>query len=186
MNYESYPRTGTSAARDADPRLAETVTGPVLSGEPANLATARFIARLTDDLVKVPGTNIGVGLDGVVGLVPGVGDLVGTALSSIILVESVRNRVPMHVLGRMGWNLVVDTGLGFVPVAGDVLDVAHRANRKNARLLEKAVAEGKQVSKDVKSYAIRAGITVGAMILALATVTVFAIWLLLKLLGLLL
>ncbi len=93
-----------------------------------------------DDAVTVPGTQIGLGLDAVIGLVPGVGDLAGSAISGVIVYDAVRCRVPVPVLGRMGWNLLLDAGLGLLPVAGDLADVAHRANRKNFRLLEAAVA----------------------------------------------
>lgn len=102
----------------------------------ADLALSRKAARLLDDLVKVPGTDVGIGADAVIGLVPGVGDLLGSTLSGVIVYDAVRCRVPVPTLARMGWNLLVDAGLGLVPVGGDLLDVAHRANRKNLRLLE--------------------------------------------------
>ncbi len=111
--------------------------GPVRT---ADLRTSRQLARLMDDLVTVPGTQVGVGLDALIGLVPGIGDVVGSTLSGAIVYDAVRCRVPVPTLGRMGWNLLLDAGLGLVPFAGDLVDVAHRANRKNFRLLEKAVA----------------------------------------------
>lgn len=104
------------------------------------LAFSRRLAILMDDLVRIPGTRQGVGLDALIGLVPGVGDLVGSGLSGAIMFDAVRARVPIPVLALMAWNLLVDALLGLVPFAGDVLDVAHRANRRNYRLLERAVA----------------------------------------------
>lgn len=103
---------------------------------------SRRFARLLDDAARVPGTNIGIGLDAAFGLVPGVGDLAGSAIGAVIVSDAVRCRVPTPVLARMGWNLLVDAGLGLVPVAGDVLDVAHRANRANLRLLERSLEQG--------------------------------------------
>ena len=117
-----------------------------------DITMSRTLARFTDDLIRVPGANFGIGADAVVGLIPGVGDLIGTGLSSAIMVDAVRQRVPIPVLARMGWNLLVDTGLGFVPVVGDAADVMHRANRKNYRLLEKCVAEGRHVDVSAKGY----------------------------------
>ena len=117
-----------------------------------DIAMSRTLARFSDDLVTIPGTTIGVGADALVGLIPGVGDLIGTGLSSAIMVDAVRQRVPIPTLARMGVNLLVDTGLGFVPVVGDAADVVHRANRKNYRLLEKAVAEGRHVDVSAKGY----------------------------------
>lgn len=103
---------------------------------------SRHFAKILDDAVTVPGTNIGIGLDAVVGLVPGIGDLAGSAMSAVIVTDAVRCRVPVPVLGRMGWNLLVDAALGLVPVGGDLLDVAHRANRSNLRLLEQSIEQG--------------------------------------------
>lgn len=100
---------------------------------------SRRLAVLMDDLVTIPGTKQGVGLDALVGLIPGVGDLVGSGLSGAIMLDAVRARVPVPVLARMAWNLLLDALLGLVPLAGDLIDVAHRANRKNYRLLEKSV-----------------------------------------------
>lgn len=148
-----------------------------------DISTSRALARLTDDLVKVPGTQFGVGLDSLIGLVPGVGDLVGTGLSSAILVDAVRQRVPLHILARMGFNMLIDTGLGFVPVVGDAADVVHRANRKNYRLLENAVAEGKHVDADVRTYVTRAVLMVVAFVVAALVMVGLLVFGVLKLIG---
>ena len=101
---------------------------------------SRRLAVVMDDLVRIPGTRQGVGLDALLGLVPGLGDLLGSGISGAILFDAVRARVPVPVLARMAWNLLLDAVLGLVPLAGDLLDVAHRANLRNYRLLERAVA----------------------------------------------
>ncbi len=106
---------------------------------PERLARSRRLAVLTDDLVRIPGTRRGVGLDAVIGLVPGVGDLAGSGISGVIMMDAVRSRVPVPVLALMAWNLLVDAALGLVPFVGDLADVAHRANRRNYLLLEAAV-----------------------------------------------
>lgn len=93
-----------------------------------------------DDLVRIPGTDRGVGFDALLGLVPGIGDLLGSGISGAIMIDAVRARVPVPTLARMAWNLLLDALLGVVPLVGDLLDVAHRANRRNYRLLEAAVA----------------------------------------------
>ena len=80
-----------------------------------DVAMSRQLARVMDDAVTIPGTRIGLGLDAVIGLVPVVGDAVGSALSSVIVRDAIRARVPMVVLAVMGLNLVVDAVLGFVP-----------------------------------------------------------------------
>lgn len=151
-----------------------------LSGD---LALSRTLAWLTDDLVRVPGTGFGVGFDAVIGLVPGIGDVLGTGLSGVLMVDAVRHRVPLPVLTRMGGNLLLDAALGLFPVIGDAADVAHRANRKNYRLLEDAVAAGRRVDTDVPGYLVRAtAIVVGSVATSLA-VAGFVVWGLLRVLG---
>ena len=92
-------------------------------------------------------------------------------------------RVPLPVLARMGWNLLVDTGLGFIPVIGDAADVAHRANRKNYRLLERCVREGRHVDVDVPGYVVQAVAMVVAFIACSLAAVVLAIWGLLRVIG---
>ena len=100
-----------------------------------DLALSRRLAVLMDDAVTVPGTKVGLGLDALIGLVPGIGDALGSGLSGVIVYDAIRARVPMPMLALMGLNLLVDAMLGVVPGIGDLLDVAHRANRKNVRML---------------------------------------------------
>jgi hypothetical protein len=104
---------------------------------PKELAQVRAIARLMDNAVPIPGTNFRVGLDAVLGLIPGVGDLLSGLIGSYILLTAARLGVPKVVLARMLLNVGADAALGVVPVAGDVLDAAWRTNAKNARLLER-------------------------------------------------
>ena len=118
----------------------DAVVGRPVPPSTPSLRASRRLAVLLDDLVRIPGTKQGVGLDALLGLVPGVGDLVGSGISGAIMFDAVRARVPVPVLAQMAWNLLLDAALGLVPLVGDVVDVAHRANVRNYRLLEKAVA----------------------------------------------
>ncbi len=93
------------------------------------------IATLLDGLFTVPGTRIRVGLDSIIGLLPGIGDVAGLLLGGTILVESVRVGAPGSLIARMLSNIVVDTVGGAVPVVGDLFDVAFRSHARNARLL---------------------------------------------------
>ena len=102
-------------------------------------ATRRRLARLAwllDSSIKLPVGNFRIGLDALIGLVPGIGDVAGMAMSSYIVGEAARLGAPRSVLMRMGWNVVVETLIGIIPVAGDVFDMAWRANLRNVRLLE--------------------------------------------------
>ncbi len=93
------------------------------------------LAGLLDDRYRIPGTNVRFGLDAIVGLVPGVGDLAGAALSGYIVLEGRRLGVPKRVLLKMLKNVAVDAALGAVPVIGDLADIQWKANRKNVHLL---------------------------------------------------
>jgi hypothetical protein len=93
-----------------------------------------FLSRLMDDLVPLPGTGRRVGLDAVVGIIPGVGDLATAAVGAWIIAEARRFGLPGPVIGRMVVNLALDLVVGVVPILGDLFDVAFRANRRNLDL----------------------------------------------------
>lgn len=133
------------------------------------LALSRRLAVVMDDLVPIPGTRRGIGLDALIGLVPGIGDLAGSGISAVIMYTAVRSRVPVPVLARMAWNLLLDAVLGLVPVAGDLADVAHRANLRNYRLLEAAVAADPDPKPPTAGYLLAALLlTVLPLVLAVA------------------
>jgi Domain of unknown function (DUF4112) len=93
------------------------------------------LSVLLDTALVIPGTNIRFGADAIIGLVPGIGDTITTALSAYIVYEAYRLGAPRHLVARMIANVALDGVVGAVPVAGDVLDVFWRANRRNMRLL---------------------------------------------------
>jgi hypothetical protein len=95
----------------------------------------RQLAYLLDDRFRIPGTRYRIGLDGLIGLVPGIGDAVTTLLALYIVLEARRLGVPVTKLGRMSLNVGLDAVLGAVPLLGDVFDVAWKANRRNLRLV---------------------------------------------------
>ena len=99
------------------------------------IARLETLANLLDTAILIPGTNIRFGADAIIGLVPGLGDLVTTALSLYIVREAGALGAPRHLVLRMLGNVAVDGILGVVPLAGDVLDVMWRANRRNMDLL---------------------------------------------------
>ncbi|MDR7251121.1 hypothetical protein J2X46_000093 [Nocardioides sp. BE266] len=141
---------------------------------------SRQLAKVMDDAVTVPGTRFGVGLDAVIGLVPGIGDAVGSALSSVIVRDAILARVPMVVLARMALNLVVDALLGLLPGIGDLLDVAHRANRKNLHLLLRELEKEPLREPPTPAYIAGALALTVVPILAGLAVAVFTIVLLVR------
>ena len=99
------------------------------------IARIEWLSTLLDTALVVPGTNIRFGLDALIGLVPGIGDIVSTALSLYIVREARAIGAPRLLVARMLANVALDGVVGAVPVAGDLFDVAFRANRRNVALL---------------------------------------------------
>lgn len=102
----------------------------------AALRRLRFVGRMLDSAVRVPGTNFRVGLDPVLGLVPGGGDAVAGALSLYIVAEAAYLGVPTPTVVRMLANVGVDVAVGSIPLIGDVFDAVWKANERNVALLE--------------------------------------------------
>ena len=96
------------------------------------------VARLAywlDDRFRIPGTRRRVGLDGLLGLIPGFGDTATTLIAAYVVFEAARLGVPKTMLARMLANIGVDFAVGLVPLVGDLADLAWKANRRNARML---------------------------------------------------
>ncbi|HXH06260.1 MAG TPA: DUF4112 domain-containing protein, partial [Vicinamibacterales bacterium] len=108
----------------------------------ADLDDLRRLARLLDAAVRIPGTRIRVGLDPLVGLIPGLGDVVSPLFTGLVLVHAWRRRVPAVVMARMLVNAGLDALLGAVPVVGDAADIFWKAASANVRLLERHAEPG--------------------------------------------
>lgn len=92
--------------------------------------------RVLDSALAIPGTRVQVGLDPVLGLVlPGVGDAISGVVSLSVLFLALQYRVPSRVLGRMVWNVSVDSAVGAIPIVGDIFDFTWKANELNFELL---------------------------------------------------
>ena len=112
-----------------------------------------YLSHILDDFLRIPGTNIRFGLDGVIGLIPGIGDILGAMASWIIILAAWMRGVPNITLARMLANVAIETIVGAVPVLGDAFDVAWKANRRNFALLQRTTeapvtAIRKQKSRD--------------------------------------
>jgi hypothetical protein len=101
------------------------------------LARFEALAKLLDIAFILPGTKIRYGIDGIIGLIPVVGDLLATAFSLWLVREARALGAPWHVTARMLGNVAVDGVVGMVPLAGDAFDVLFRANMRNVRLLRR-------------------------------------------------
>jgi hypothetical protein len=100
-----------------------------------------ILSHLLDDCFRIPGTQIRFGLEGIIGLVPGFGDVLHGIASSLIVVAAWVRGLPYATLVRMLFNLLLDVGIGAVPFVGDIFDIAWKANRRNYALLTRHIAE---------------------------------------------
>lgn len=125
------------APQSGPPKAPELTTVKVLpsQAEQAELNIVRAIANVMDEAVPIPGTKLTFGLDALLGLIPGIGDLGSAAVSAYLIRAAQRLNVPSVVQFRMLLNILADTLIGLVPVVGDYLDILFKANVKNARLI---------------------------------------------------
>jgi hypothetical protein len=150
---------------------------PLATADPRTRRLHR-LAWLLDDLVRVPGTSRRFGLDPVLGLIPGGGDIAGGVLSAYLVIAASRLGAPSSVILRMGWNIVVDAVLGAVPLLGDLFDASWKANRRNVALLERHLEQPGDARRS--SRLVLAGVLLGitAAIVGMATLTILAVrWL---------
>jgi Domain of unknown function (DUF4112) len=102
---------------------------------PADLVALRRFAYLMDEAVAIPGTRRRIGVDAAVGLIPGIGDIIGGLLSAWIVISAVRHRVSPLKITRMMINILLDVGLGSIPVIGDFFDFLFEENVMNLQIL---------------------------------------------------
>ena len=100
-----------------------------------SLARLTMLAKLLDSAFLIPGINRRVGLDAVIGLIPGIGDAISTLLASYIIWEARQLGLPRWKIARMIGNVAVDTAIGAIPVAGDAFDLFFKANERNLRII---------------------------------------------------
>jgi len=95
-----------------------------------------LLSHVLDDWFRIPGTSIRFGIDGIVGMIPGVGDILGGIASCIIVLAAWFRGVPNITVARMVVNVAIEVAVGTIPFVGDVFDIAWKANRRNYKLLE--------------------------------------------------
>lgn len=108
---------------------------------------SRKFAELLDSRFTLPGTKIKIGIDPIIGLVSGIGDLAGASLSLYFMFMATKKGAGVSILLRMFVNILADLAIGTIPVLGDMFDIAWKANLRNARLLEKLEKNPEQTEK---------------------------------------
>ena len=147
-----------------------------------DVARSRALARVLDSAVGIPGTRIRMGLDAILGLIPGAGDMVGATLSGYIVLAAVRAGASRAVLLRMIGNIAIDTVIGSVPLLGDLFDVGFKANMRNAAILERLNTEPAAVTKNSRRLAVMVVVLLLVLIAALGVLGFLALRLVWRLL----
>ncbi len=142
------------------------------------VATAEFLAKILDTTIKIPGTPFYVGLDPLLGLIPGIGDMIANLIGTVILILAARLRVPQIVIARMSLNLLINGTVGAVPILGDLFSIWFRSHARNAELLRRAATQPYQETQQARLYVVGIiGGTVVLLMLAIAAV----LWVVVKL-----
>lgn len=152
---------------------------PLTSVDRRRVEALRRWAGLLDSAFGIPGTRVRFGVDAILGLVPGLGDAFSGVFSLILIVHAARLGLPRIVLARMGANVLIDVLIGVIPLAGDLFDVAWKANLRNVALVERFVGGGRR-SATSADY-----LFVGGLVLVLLLALVIPLWMLLALLHML-
>ena len=116
----------------------------------ASLRNIKALSKLMDAQFRIPGTSIRFGLDGIIGLVPGVGDFISFLISGYIVSVAVNKGASGFVVARMLLNIVIDALVGAIPILGDIFDVVYKANQRNMQLLQEHYVEGKHQGSSMK------------------------------------
>jgi hypothetical protein len=147
----------------------------VRESDARTLAALRKWSVLLDSAFRVPGTNLTFGLDPILGLIPGLGDLTTPLFAALLLLHGVRLRIPRVVQLRMLINAAIDFAIGCVPVVGDAFDFGWKANVRNLALLERYARPGTKASRGDWVFVL--GII--AVLFAVALIPfLFTVWLL--------
>lgn len=161
-----------------EPRLTA-----VSAQDDERLAQLRRLAWWLDEGIRVPGTRIRFGLDPILGLVPGLGDVIGALLGASILMEAYRRQMPGITLVRMAVNVFVDTAVGAVPLLGDALDFVWKSNHRNLDLLERHEFKPLKAARTDRRWVMTVFGLLGATCVALLFGVAFAVRALLAMLA---
>lgn len=148
---------------------------------PARNAGLRTLVRVLDDAFVIPGTNMRFGLDAVLGLVPGLGDVTGGVMSGMVILAAQRAGAPRSIIARMVVNSAIDMIVGTVPLLGDLFDATWKANRKNLDLLDRYLERPVATKKASAAFVIGAIIVLlllvaGSILLAVMLVRALLNW----------
>lgn len=140
----------------------------------------RRISQVLDNAIQIPGTKQRIGLDPILGLIPGGGDTITGALGAYIIIEAARMGIPRDIIWKMVGNILLDSVAGTVPVVGDLFDVAWKANVMNMALLESHLSVPQEEENSESNLLFLIGLTVLLLVIVIgfAALTFFILrWL---------
>jgi hypothetical protein len=140
-----------------------------------SLQRLRQLSYVLDNAIPIPGTGYRIGLDPILGLLPGAGDTVAGVLSAYIVVEAARMGIPRETLVRMVSNIILEVVLGSVPLLGDVFDAMWKANARNITLLESHVDMPQTGRKGDRLFLILLILGLAVVVIGFATFSVIMV-----------
>ena len=146
-------------------------TPPLTAAPDPDMVRLDALAKLLDSQFRIPGTNMRFGLDGIIGLIPYLGDMAGFVISGLLMRLMLRRGAGPGLMLRMLGNFVLDALIGIVPLVGDLFDFGFKANRRNVNLLKKYYAEDK-----VRPSAKGSLTLLGIVFFVLFVLLIWAIW----------
>lgn len=133
------------------------------------------LAWLLDNSIPLPGFKFRIGLDAILGLIPGIGDVLGVLLSTYIVREAARLGAPPSLLTRMAFNVVVEGVVGLVPFLGDLFDAAWKANQRNFALLEAHLDNPRKAARASRAFVAMLIATLVVFVTVLAICVTFVV-----------
>lgn len=125
--------------------VTKTTNAPVLTEEQRQIPQLRWIdgfGRLLDTRYRIPGTQVRFGLDFLLGLIPGAGDIIGLGMSGVLILTMARYGASGRLVAKMIGNVALDTLIGSIPLLGDLFDLVYKSNYRNLKLLREHYHEG--------------------------------------------
>jgi hypothetical protein len=136
-----------------------------------------LVTKVMDTIFRVPGTKFRFGVNPLIGLIPVLGDQIDAAISTAVLLGSVRHRLPKIVLVRMALNVLLNAVLQGIPIVGDLFTFFYKANRKNYELLRKHAGTGKPVTRGDWIFVGAIVGTIFFITISLSLLLIYAVWL---------
>ena len=143
----------------------------------------RWIALLMDNLVRLPGTNFRIGIDPLIGLIPGIGDTGSAMVSAIALIQAARQGLPKIILARMAVNILLNELIGIVPVVGDAFSFWFKSNARNHRLIQEFTGGRRTAKRSDWVFVVGVLVALGVLVAAGLFVSLFVLQQLIQLLS---